>query len=210
MGRKRTHRAGFTRSGFTLLELLLTLTVLGLVGFRTYGALNTMKESVEEENVEAEVEEQARGVLRKIAYEVMSSDRETLDPDSPAPMGTTRLRYRVSLGVQDGEVVWKAPVELSLEEEQQQVIWAQNPETLAEQRVVWSNLVSPYLAGEIPDGMDNNGNGLIDERGLSFELDGNAVTIRLTLEKIDANGESVTKTVETTVTCRNWVQEGVE
>jgi hypothetical protein len=94
-----------------------------------------------------------------------------------------------------------------MEEQERQVVWSENPDTEREQRVVWSSLVSPYLAGEIPDGMDNNGNGLIDEKGLSFVMDNNSVTVRMSLERINERGEAVTKTVQTTVTCRNLTVE---
>ena len=85
------------------------------------------------------------------------------------------------------------------------MFWSRNPETNEEVRVVWTSLVSPYLEGEIPNGMDDNGNGLIDEKGLSFVVDRNAVTIRLTLDQL-VDGRMVTKTVQTTVTCRNQVE----
>ncbi len=195
------------RGGFTLLELLLALSLLAIVAFKAYSTMDAVSETVEVEDVEAQMEDQARRVLRQIAYEVMGSNRETLKPDAPAPGGTESLRYQVNLGVQDGSVVWGDPEKLAMEEHMRQVVWSENPDTDKERRVVWSNLVSPYLAGEIPDGMDNNGNGLIDEKGLSFVMEGNSVTVRMTLERIDKDGVATAKTVQTTVTCRNWVSE---
>ena len=195
------------RGGFTLLELMLGISLLTIIGYKAYGALNTIHETVEREDTEIALEDQARRVLKQIAYEVMGANRETLNPDSPAPGGTERLRYQVNLGIQDGEVVWGDPEQLHLSEQDQQVVWSENPETERERRVVWSSLVAPYLAGEIPDGMDNNDNGLIDEKGLSFVMNNNSVTVRMTLERINPEGEAVTKTVETTVTCRNLPTE---
>ena len=202
-----TAATGSMRGGFTLLELLLAISLLAIVAFKAYNTMDTLSETVAVEDVEAQMEDQARRVLRQIAYEVMGSSRETLKPDAPAPGGTASLRYQVNLGVQDGKVVWGDPEKLALEDEMGQVVWSDNPDTEAERRVVWSNLVAPYLEGEIPDGMDNNGNGLIDEKGLSFVMDGNSVTVRMTLERFDNNGVATTKTVQTTVTCRNWVSE---
>lgn len=204
---KRTPARSKAAAGFTLLEVLLAISLFGLVGFKVYGAMTAMNQSVDEQSLDAQVEDQARRVLRQIAYEVMGSNRETLAPDAPAHLGSDSLRYQVSLGVQDGEVVWADPEQLSLEERMKQVVWSENPETEIERRVVWSNMVAPYLEGELPDGMDNNGNGLIDEKGLSFELDGNSVTVRVTLESVKKDGSSAAKTVQTTVTCRNWIDE---
>ena len=202
---ERNRRTAEENSGFTLLEALLAFSLLGLVGFKIYGAMSAMNQSVDKQSLDAQVEDQARRVLRQIAYEVMGSNRETLAPDAPAHLGSDKLRYQVSLGVQDGEVVWADPEQLSLEERMQQVVWSENPETNLERWVVWSNMVAPYLEGELPDGMDNNNNGLIDEKGLSFELDGNSVTVRVTLECLKNDGTAAAKTVQTTVTCRNWI-----
>ena len=96
-----------------------------------------------------------------------------------------------------------------MEEAKHRVYWSQNPGAENERRVIWTSLVAPYLEGELPNGIDDNGNGLIDEKGLNFVVDRNAITIRLTLERVLDGGEIVSKTVDTTVTCRN-LQEPVE
>ena len=69
--------------------------------------------------------------------------------------------------------------------------------------MVWSNLVRPFLEGELQNGIDDNGNGLIDEKGLSFVVWKNSVTIRLTLGRQVEGGDWINETVVTTVTCRN-------
>ena len=66
---------------------------------------------------------------------------------------------------------------------------------------------APFLAGELPNGMDDNGNGLIDEKGLSFVVDRDSVTIRLTLERVSNDGSVISKTVQSTVTCRNLARD---
>ena len=92
-----------------------------------------------------------------------------------APVGV------VSKKVENGAVVWGDPEEIS--GANAQVVWSQNPGDPDERRVVWSNVVRPFLEGEIQNGTDDNQNGLIDEKGLNFTLQGNRVTIRLTLER---------------------------
>ena len=68
---------------------------------------------------------------------------------------------------------------------------------------MWCKVVRPFLEGEQMNGVDDNGNGLIDEKGLVFTLDGSRVTVRLTLERKSETGELITRTVETMITCRN-------
>jgi hypothetical protein len=131
----------------------------------------------------------------------MGANRETLFPDPDSPNHDSRVWYEVSLGVEDGEVVWGDPEEIS--GAGSQVVWSQNPGQADERRVVWSNVVRPFLEGEIQNGQDDNQNGLIDENGLNFTLQGNRVTIRLTLERAQPDGGAHTQSVETSVTLRN-------
>ena len=83
------------------------------------------------------------------------------------------------------------------------MLWRKNPDTPEELRVAWCNVVRPFLEGELMNGEDDNGNGVIDEKGLSFVVQQNAVNIRLSLERPTRGGESITQTVETMVTIRN-------
>ena len=195
-------RSASTKGGFTLLELMLALALLGIVMYKGLFVVSNAVKSSSEITTDVIVEDQARKVLNQIAALVMSSDRDSLNPVAAAPLSSEDIGYRVNLGLQDGEIVRGDPELIGMEEDIQQVFWSKNPETPEEVRVVWSNLVAPYLEGEIPNGMDDNGNGLIDEKGLSFVIDRNAVTIRLTLDRV-VEGRPVTKTVQTTVTCRN-------
>lgn len=194
--------SGTPRSGFTAIEIILAIVILAILSYQGLSILSMSTESTAQETADVVVEEQARKVLRQIAFAIMGSDRESLNPTVAAPFNSEDIRYRINLGVTEGEVVWSDPEMIAMEEELQRIFWSRNPDEANEMRVVWSSLVAPYLEGELPNGMDDNGNGLIDEKGLSFVVDRNAVTIRLTLDK-QVDGRSVTKTVETTVTCRN-------
>ena len=200
-------RVRSTQSGFTLLEMTLGLAILGVLMTQGVLVMTSAVESSEVISVEIEVEDHARRVLQQIAKAVMGSDRQSLNPTAAAPLDNEEIRYRVQLGIEDGEVVWDDPEEIGFAEDALQVHWLQNPETVEQRRVVWTNMVSPYLKGEIPNGMDDNGNGLIDEKGLSFVVDRNSVTIRLTLGRI-VDGRDISKTIETVVTCRNLQSAG--
>jgi hypothetical protein len=71
------------------------------------------------------------------------------------------------------------------------------------QEVVLCGSVRPRAPGEIANGIDDNGNGLVDEAGLSFELSGRTLTIRLTLERPDRVAGTLSRTVTTSVRLRN-------
>ncbi len=196
-----------SRAGLTVLELMLALALLGIIVVKASQAISSAVETVEQASDEVVLEDQARRVLRQIGFAVMAANRESLMPDRESPLSAENIRYQVNLGIQDGEVIWSDPEQVALDLSELNVYWSRNPETETERRVVWTSLVSPYLEGELPNGLDDNGNGLIDEQGLSFVVDRNSVTIRLTLDRIMESGEAITKTVQTTVTCRNLEQE---
>lgn len=200
MRRVRNIRAG---AGFTLLELTLSVALLALVATKVHGALHTAQKSYDENARRTELEGQARQVMRQIAFAILGANRETLIPDASQPLSSSDMRFQIHLGIQDGAVVWSDPEQIAMNHDSQALFWSKNPGTMDEQRVIWSTLVTPFLEGELPNGIDDNGNGLIDERGLSFVVDRNAVTIRLTLERSGEGDDIIAETVETTVTCRN-------
>ncbi|MEW6071147.1 MAG: hypothetical protein AB1726_00950 [Planctomycetota bacterium] len=75
--------------------------------------------------------------------------------------------------------------------------------TLVELAIVLSRGVRELLAGEMPNGVDDNGNGLIDEAGFCANLREDALDLRLTPECTDAEGRPILRTMETSVLLRN-------
>ncbi|MEM6674574.1 MAG: type II secretion system protein [Planctomycetota bacterium] len=196
---------GSHRSGFTLLEVILAMTLTAIVMIKVTGALRSANETTEADLDRTTLDMQARQVLRQIGFAIMGSHPDSLVPDVRRPHASSDMKFQVSLGLESGEVVWSEPEKIALEEVRRQVYWTDNPEALEERRVVWTSLVAPFLEGEIPNGIDDNGNGLIDEKGLSFTIDGGAVDMSLTLERVRDDGTVITSTVGTVVTCRNLV-----
>lgn len=189
--------------GFTLVELILSVALLAILAAKVGGALTAADRASTEATRRVVLEDQAHRVLSQIGMAIMGASRETLVPDRESPLSNSELRFQVILGLENGQVVWGDPELVGLSASGRQVFWSQNPDARETARIVWSQIAAPYLEGELPNGMDDNGNGLIDEKGLSFEVDRDAVRIRLTLESLDSDGSAIVETVETTVTCRN-------
>ena len=197
---KPVHRSG--RGGWTLIEVLLAgLLVTGVMTKAAF-VVNAALSLAGDETASMHYEDQARAVIDRIALAVMGSDRESLIPQIEE-LHTNSIRYSFSLGLEDGEVVWSAPEEIRLGGAGSSVEWSENPGAAEERRAVWTNLVSPLLEGEAVNGVDDNGNGLIDEDGLSFVLEGERIVIRLTLRRPEVDGRIVQQTVEQVVHCRN-------
>lgn len=195
--------AGSSRRGMSLMELMLAIGLVAVVGVKAAMVLTSANDAQQQDSATMVLEDQARRVLDQIAYAVMGSDRESLFPDPESPIFSTSLRYSISLGVEDGEVVWDDPEEIGLSMDESQVIWRQNPGSADELRVAWCNVVRPFLEGETPNGDDDNGNGIVDEKGLSFVVERSAVTIRLSVERPGPDQRPITETVSTMVTVRN-------
>ena len=191
------------RSGFSLLEVMITLALVGLVTSNLYMVLGQSSDAFGEKTYIHDTEVQARRTLDRITEALLGASRDTLYLTPQAPWSTSALNFESNLGVEAGEIVWGDPERIDLKIQGGQIVWAQNPGEVNENSVVWSKWVPALLEGEFLTGSDDNLNGLIDEGGLSFELNGESVVIRLTIEKTDTDGKKYTRTLESVVTCRN-------
>ena len=200
----RRARTTARRAGFTLIEVMVAITLLGLVVTNLYMVLADSSKAFGSEAAVFDAEMQARRTLDRIAMAVIGSSRDSLFQTPVSPVSTSELSFKSNLGVEDGEPVWSDPQKISMTEEQDAAVtWFENPGAPAERRIVWSKWVRAFADGEISNGVDDNGNGLVDEKGLSFEIEGDMVVIRLTIEKVAPDGTVVTRQLESRVTCRN-------
>lgn len=190
------------RAGWTLIELSLASLLVVAVMTKAAFVMHTALGLAGDETASMAQEDLARSVIDRIALAVMGSDRGTLIPQIEE-VHSNSIKYTFSLGVENGAVVWSEPEQIRLGGTGQSVEWLENPGAAEERKAVWTNLVSPLLQGEVVNGVDDNGNGLVDEDGLSFVLEGERVVIRLTLRRAEVDGRSVEQTVEAVVTCRN-------
>jgi hypothetical protein len=185
------------------METLIALALVGLVITKLTLVMDEARRAHEDESAAMQLEDQAMVLLDKIAFAIVGASARRLDPTPESPNCSPNIHFQISLGVEDGEAVWSDPELIGLEEENGQVYWGQNVGTEQERIVVWANTVSEMLQDELLNGVDDNGNQLLDELGLAFVTDERGVTIRLTLERTQENGQTRQVTRETTVTCRN-------
>ncbi|HVS09483.1 MAG TPA: prepilin-type N-terminal cleavage/methylation domain-containing protein [Planctomycetota bacterium] len=191
------------RGGFTLIEVLIALALIGLVFGNIFMVMDSSAKAFRAGVSTTDVEFQADRTLDRIALALMASCRDSLAPSAESPLHSSSLTYETVLGLQDGAVVVGDPQRIEFTLLEGQVVWTENPALPGERSVVWTNWVRDYLTGELPNGIDDNGNGLVDEKGLAFTIQGDRVEIRLALEREGPDKKPITIVRETVVTCRN-------
>ena len=200
------NRASTRGAGFTLVELLIALALLALVVAKVTYLADSAFQYSRQTSSSMVLDEKAEILMDKIVYSLMGSDRDDLIPITESPLHASSLTYRISFGMENGEVVWGAPETIGLEDGRC-LVWSETPDGAAARRVVWTNLVRPLLEGEQINGVDDNANGLIDETGLNFAIDGSTVVIRMTLTSESGEELAVTRTVEAAAACRNLLEK---
>ena len=212
------------RGGFTLLEVMITLVIfVAILGLPTT-LLTSSAELYHRSSVAAGLSEKGRVVLGDITdHLARTSSTSCVPPVPPLPNVTVSdVRYEPIIGYAGG--TFPAPglkerivLEYSAEDpddgldndgdgriDEGVAVLIVDPGTINEQRRILTDDVAEWGAGEIPgNGVDDNGNGWVDERGLAFGFSGERVTVLLTLERVDPKEGLILHSVERVIAFRN-------
>jgi len=215
---RRTKNRG--RAGLTLIELLIAMMILAMllatIGMTVMRGGGAFKQGVATSVVEA----QARRGLDRITDLFSGGRAGSLAPNPVAPFGSSTLDFDKSAGFAGGVVVPGPTTRIAFQNDptdlddgvdnngnglvdEGRIVLVQNVGLANQTTAVIVPWVREFLQGELENGVDDNGNGLIDERGLSFEVVGQMLNIRLSLERLDEDGRRIVRTVETSVRLRN-------
>ncbi|MCA8982044.1 MAG: prepilin-type N-terminal cleavage/methylation domain-containing protein [Planctomycetes bacterium] len=209
------------RAGFTIVELLVSMSLVSVMAGLAMMIQSTGNNALKSSTQQTEAESRARRGLDRVARELqravvmnMFTNFTPLAPDSPS------LTYLSAAGLVNGVLV---PGSIT------SIAWESDPrdpdngvdddgDGLVDEGVValWKNVgegdqvrvvictdVTEFFAGELNNGADDNGNGLMDEAGLHFVQDGNLITMRLSVEDVASDGTRVSRTAETSIRMRN-------
>lgn len=189
--------------------MAVALVLFALVIGNVYTILGSTTKSMASRGATFDVDVQAKRALDRIALAVIGSSSDRNFNASESPGSQPAITYDEFLGMADVDGVSTAilspPMRIALTDDSGgEVSWFENPGEPAEKRVVWVKNIPQIALGEIADnGLDDNGNGLIDETGLAFVKEGKTVRILLSMRRPDGNGGFLECDLETTVTCRN-------
>lgn len=208
--------------GVTLLELTISISLLALFGGAAFLATETAGKSFRTEVVSSSLNAEAHKALGIITHQLRAADAGEIG-EVGAPFFETAIAFRRAVGFDDATEtpLWGDPERIELEYDpgdpndgldndgdglvdEGRLVHLINPGTPDERRSVLCNHVSESLAGEtLGNLIDDNGNGLEDERGFCFIFDGTRATLRLTLAQRDKWGHLIEHSFEKSVALRN-------
>ncbi len=184
------------QKGFSLLEVTVASVLLVVLVGASVSAIQSSRTASAAGVSRIVLLDRARSAMDRIEKELRRGGPGTLDPALAVLEGNpgSRIEFSQAENYANGAVVWGFPVIFDL----------------------------VYANGEIDNGLDDNNDGLVDEmeitreqngqtitlvtdvqeNGLSFTASGNSLTINLTLQGRDQNGQILTLPMTTTVQLR--------
>lgn len=209
------------REGYTLLELCIAAAILTvalgsltLFGGRSAGALG-------EGTSQAELDAHLRRAIARIGEELLPSGQSVITPAAPdPPEGTSTLNYRKSAGPVSGVNSWEIARRFAFAYENGEiddgldnngnglvdegvVEWTIDVGQPSEHTVVLTHGVRELDWREQDNDVDDDGDGLVDERGFVFEREGTLVRVSLTLERLDGQHRPLVRSLDTVIQPRN-------
>jgi prepilin-type N-terminal cleavage/methylation domain-containing protein len=209
-------------AGFTLLELLVTVAILGLV--LTSLGLVQSRSSNESMVLRARsiAESRARRTLDSIASELTAVGRSLLLPDPTTALGASTVTFQHPTGVSNlGLVLWGNASRLALELDpkeldngvdddgdglidERQLAFTRDFGTANARRVVLCTNIPELAPGEIAgNGIDDNGNGVVDEAGFNVRRIGDLLSVHLTVQQPYGRNRVASSTLETSIVLHN-------
>jgi len=215
-----------TERGTTLLEVTLSLVLFTTFAGSIFMAVDASAGSYGTEATAARLDADARRAMNVLTGYLREADFASITPVGlPETASSTWLDFQRPQGFQNGAVVWGPTERLALEPDpadpengadddgdgmidEGRVVWIEDAALGAGLRLVVCSNVPAALAGEVlGNNQDDNGNGLIDERGFCVEFAGSRLIARLTVEEADQEGNSIRRSAARSTTPRNTPEE---
>jgi len=190
----------------TVLEMTISSAVLVVVLSIAAAAIVRAHETAGGIAVRSETERRASAALERVTALLADCAGTTVAGNVAPPAGASSITFRERTGWNAGSVVYGDVTTIQWEPDpidpengadddgdgltdEGQIMWRTGSGPSAKSAVLVQN-VANRLEGETGgNNLDDNGNGLVDERGLSFVLEGGRLTVRITVERKDRDGQ---------------------
>lgn len=209
------------RAGFTVLELMISVTVLSIVVSGVVMATRAGAGTFKTNMANGDVETKGRRVIERLTRELASAKIT-----NPAPLflingGADTLDFQMPTGFTGGAMTWGPTMRLALELEDGELDNGvdDNNNGLIDEgrlvritdpfgestRVVLAHGIPELLEGEETAAGDDNGNGGEEEPGVWFVLDPDLrrLNVSISIQGVDADGRLIVRTTETVIGLRN-------
>ena len=203
----------------TMLEIMVSTAVISLVLLSAALVVKSGNSVYRSTLARDHLRQQGQAAVNRIADTVAMASKSTFGATLAAPAGSATLDFRTPTGITGNVVSWTTPSRIAYQPSQThhgksakhnatldndgEVVLIRDVGSKNAVTTVLASHVAAYLEGESANGKDDNGNGLVDEKGLSFVLTGDQLTIRLTVADFDPDGLPVWVTSETQIRLRN-------
>lgn len=208
------------RRGWGLWELCIGMACAGIALLLGMAGVEAGGEFLSFDRFQLATEAEAQRALQRMVRELTSSGRSVMVPRASGDYGAERLDFRRAQGLREGEMHWGALQRLVLEydpgeyndgldndedgvADEGRLVLVRNVGKAEEERIVLCHDVREFLEGETFDGQDDNGNGVVDERGFNLHWADGVLWVRLTIERANRFGKVALVTVESAVDVRN-------
>ncbi len=212
-----TARPRTSRQGLTLIELLISLVFLATLILAASSVTDEATDAFQAGSANESLTVRAHYSLERVLEPLAEAELASLPP---LALGDDLITYRRAVGFAGGATQWGPTTQVSLQFEagefdddvdndgdglvdEGEVLWLEDAGQPGERRLLLARGVREYLEGELANGLDDNGNGFADERGFWLDLEGDVLTLRLTLERLDPHGRLLVRSVESSTRIRN-------
>ncbi len=194
--------------------------VFGIIASATFQAAMAARSGSEAAMTRGQLDSRAQRALDVIVDEFATAGLTGLTPSSAPPLGSDRLTYRRPTGIAAGAVTWDTASTVLFEYgpedanngvdddgdgfvDEGRIVLVRDAGLVNETRTVIATDVPELLTGENANGADDNGNGLSDEKGLSFALSTRTLVIRVAVGGRDSQGRRLTSVQTISLQIRN-------
>ena len=209
------------RSGFTVLEVAISTTIMAFVAIALGMIQLRSQNSFRHTSAQSQAENTCRRAAARALAEMTGLAISRLVPDPTSSLGTDTLVFQRPASVSAvGAVTWSNQMRVSLVMDtgevdngldddgdrlvdERRLVLTRGVDTANPRAVTLCHGVAEWFPGETGNGADDNANGLVDERGFSVRRMGDLLMLRLAVEVPHSDGEIASWTVDTAVRLHN-------